>query len=84
VKPIRLSGHAKEQLIFRGTDEAEVVETIRTSPWQPAELGRLECSKDFVYQKQWNRRFYKTKRVRPIFVDGRDEIVIITVYTYYI
>jgi hypothetical protein len=37
MKPIRPSGHAKEQLFFRGTTEEEVIETIRTSQWQTAE-----------------------------------------------
>jgi hypothetical protein len=48
MKPIRLSEHAKEQIFFRGTTEEEVIETIQTSKWQPAELGRLECKKDFL------------------------------------
>jgi len=50
MKLIRLSGHAKEQLFFRGTAEEEVVEAIKTSQWQPAELGRLECRKDFTFE----------------------------------
>lgn len=29
--------------------------------WQPAELGRLECRKDFPYGREWNKKFYKTK-----------------------
>jgi len=37
MKPLRLSGHAREQLSFRGTTEKEVLESIMTSPWQAAE-----------------------------------------------
>ncbi len=48
MKPIRLSGHTKDQLFFRGVTEAEIIETIRTSSWEPAELGRLECKRDFL------------------------------------
>jgi hypothetical protein len=58
MKPIRLSGHAREQLFFRGTTEGEIIETISESKWQPTELGRLECKKDFPYEKQWNKRYY--------------------------
>ncbi|MDR5695620.1 MAG: hypothetical protein QN121_10150 [Armatimonadota bacterium] len=68
---------------YRGATEQEVVETIRTAPWIPAELGRLECRKDFVYAQEWNGRFYATKQVRPIFVEEIDEIVVVTVYVYY-
>ncbi len=83
MKPIRLSGHAREQLIFRGATEEEVIETIRTSSWQPAELGRLECRKDFTFENEWNKKYYKIKQVRPIFVEEDEEIVVVTVYTYF-
>ncbi len=83
MKPIRLSGHAKEQLFYRGATEEEVIEAIKTSPWQQAELGRLECRKEFVFEKEWNKRYYKIKQVRPIFVEEENEIVVVTVYTYF-
>jgi hypothetical protein len=82
-KPVRLSGHAYSQLARRGVGEEEVIEAIRTSSWQPAELGRLECRKDFPYGREWNGKFYKTKQVRPVFVEEADEIVIVTVYSYF-
>jgi hypothetical protein len=82
-KPIRLSTHAREQCTFRGAAEEEVATTIRTEPWIQAELGRLECRKDFEYRRTWKERFYSTKQVRPIFVNETDEIVVVTVYVYY-
>lgn len=83
MKPIILSEHAKEQIVFRGATVEEVIETIRSSPWETAESGRLECKKEFPFENQWNKRYYKTKQVRAIFVDEPNEIVVITVYTYY-
>ncbi len=83
MKPIRLSAHALTYMARRGFTLAEVEETIQTSPWTPAELGRLQCQKDFPYGKDWNGKVYATKRVRPIMVEEPDEIVVITVYTYY-
>lgn len=82
-KAIRLSEHAKEQITYRGTNEAEIIETIRTSKWGAAELGRLECRKDFIYNQAWNNTQYKTKQVKPIFVEEEKEIVVVTVYVYY-
>ena len=67
----------------RGFTVAEVEEAIRAMPWQPAELERLECRKDFTYGKEWNGELYTTKQVRPIFVEEASEIVVVTVYTYY-
>jgi hypothetical protein len=83
VKPIRFSAHARETMRSRGATEQEVVEAIRTVPWERAELGRLECHKDFTYGRNWNNRFYTAKQVRPIFVDEAQEIVVVTVYAYY-
>jgi len=83
VKPIRLSKHALNYAKKRGFTVAEVEETIRTSSWGVAELGRLECRKDFGFGKEWNGKFYTTKEVRPVFVEEAGEIVVITVYTYY-
>jgi hypothetical protein len=82
-KPVRLSGHARDQIAFRGGTAQEVAEAVWTAPWQAAEQGRLECQKDFAFNTVWNKKFYTTKRVRPIFVEEPEEIVVVTVYVYY-
>lgn len=56
MKPIRLSEHTKTQIAFRGTTEGEVKETIKTSKWSSAELGRSECRKDFGFGKKRNKK----------------------------
>ncbi len=83
MKPIRLTKHASGYLASRGFTVAEVEEAICTSAWGPAELGRLECRRDFPFNAEWNGKPYVTKQVRPVFVEEPDEIVVITVYTYY-
>jgi hypothetical protein len=83
MKPIRLTGHARDQLAYRGVTEFEVNDAIRTSEWNPAEMDRLECRKNYAYAKDWNGKLYLTKQVRPIFVDKPDEIVVVTIYSYY-
>ena len=82
-KVIFISNHARRQLAFRGTGESEVFGAIRSSDWKPAELGRLECTKDYPYERAWNGKHYKTKQVRPIFAEEESEIVVVTVYVYY-
>jgi hypothetical protein len=82
MKPIRLSRHAHDQLLFRGATISEVETTIRSGQWQGAESGRLQCSRDFIFDREWNGVLYPTKRVRPIFVDEAVEIVVVTVYVY--
>lgn len=84
LKPIRLSAHARERARSRGATEQEIGEAIRTAPWSPAAEGRLECECDFAYDSPWHGRRYRTKRVRPIFVEEDAETVVVTVYTYYL
>jgi hypothetical protein len=83
VKPIRLSRHALGYCITRGFTADEVRNAISTSPWREGELGRIECRKSFAFGKEWNGKFYRTKQVRPIFVEEVKEIVVVSVYTYY-
>jgi|HubBroStandDraft_1064217.scaffolds.fasta_scaffold213842_1 hypothetical protein len=82
-KQIRLSGHATDQIRFRGATESEVREAIRSAPWKTARSPRLECSQEFPFEALWNGQHYARKRVRPIFVERPEEIVVITVYVYY-
>lgn len=82
-KPIRLSNHARGYLARRGFTESEVAETIRLGRWRSTHQGRWEASREFAYNRDWNGRFYATKRVRPIFVEKATEIVVVTVYTYF-
>ena len=82
-KPIRLTRHAKERLGDRGATEREVHEAIHTTDWQPAELNRLECRKEFPYNAVWSEKMCAIKEVRPIFLEEPSEIVVITVYVYY-
>jgi len=72
-----MSDHALRYASKRGFTLNEVEDAIRTTPWRPAELGRLECG------KEWNREFYATKQVRPVFVEESSELIVVTVYTYY-
>ena len=83
MKPVRLSAHALSYTVRRGFSVAEVEEAIRTSTWEPAELGRLQCRKDFPFGREWNGKVYATKQIRPVFVEEATEIVVVTVYTYY-
>ncbi|MFA7237584.1 MAG: hypothetical protein WC058_12030 [Phycisphaeraceae bacterium] len=82
-KPIRLSAHACSYFTKRGFTAAEVEQAIQSSPWEPSQLGRLQCSLDMPYNQMWNGKHYATKRIRPIFIEEETGIVVVTVYTYY-
>ncbi len=83
MKPVRFSAHALSYTTKRGFTIAEVEKAIQDSLWEPSELGRLQCRKNFPFGREWNGKIYETKQVRPIFTEQTDEIIVITVYTYY-
>lgn len=83
MKPIRLSAHALGYVARRGFTLAEVEDAIRTCPWRPAEMGRMECRKNFPFNEEWNSKRFAMKQVRPVFVEEAKEIVVVTVYTYF-
>lgn len=80
---VELSEHARQQMGFRGCTESEIEQAIRTQDWKPAELGRLECRLTVPFQGEWNGKSYPNKTIRPIFVQEKDKVVVVTVYVYY-
>jgi hypothetical protein len=82
-KPIYFTKHAREQMRARNAAEEEVIEAIKMSDWQPAEMGRLTTSRVFPFNSEHYGRYYGFKEVISIFVEEKDRIVVITVYTYF-
>ncbi len=56
---------------------------IREAEWNRVKLGRFECRMNFNYNREWQNRFYHLKQVRPIFIETPEEILVVTVYTYF-
>ena len=83
MKSIRLSNHAQEQAIERGTNEAEIIDTIMTGNRQIAKNGRYKYQATFQYNNEWQDKFYSLKKVVPIVAETDTELVVITVYTFY-
>ena len=83
MKPIRLTKHAREQCVERGATESEIVEAIRKGACEPAKHGREMCRYNFTFGKKWQHKFYAIKQVAPVIKDEANEIVVITVYTFY-
>lgn len=80
---IRLSKHAEQQCKERGATEEEIKIAILGSDWKEAKNGKFECKYTFQHEAEWNGKYYAFKEVRPIFASEKDEIVVITVFTYY-
>jgi len=82
-KPIRLTNHARARLLERDVSENEVKETIAHSRWQLAEHRRYTCARRFRFEAEHLGKWYNYKDVVPIFVEEVDEIVVITVYSFF-
>ncbi|MGL5874248.1 MAG: DUF4258 domain-containing protein [Xenococcaceae cyanobacterium] len=83
MKPIRLTRHAREQCFERGTNEAEVIESIRRGTRKPAKANRYRYQTNFQYNATWQGKFYSIKRVAPIVTETDTELIVITVYTFF-
>ena len=82
-KPIRLSKHAQLQCIERGVKIDEVIDAIKNGTIEPAKNNWLQSKENYQYNDYWNGTFYPIKQVAPVFVNEEDEIVVITVYSFY-
>jgi hypothetical protein len=68
----------------KGTNEAEVRKAIQRGIREPAKRGRLLCRANFQYNGNWQGHFYPIKQVAPIIAEEATEIVVVTVYTFYV
>ncbi len=82
-KPIRLTKHAAEQAAERGATEPEIVEAIRSGDRELAKANRQMARYNYEFQADWAGHYYPIKQVAPVFVEEEQEIVVITVYTFY-
>jgi hypothetical protein len=83
VKRIRLSKHAQEQAFERGATEVEVNEAVRKGSRDPVARGREICRYNFGFNRRWRGKHYPIKQVAPVIKEESDEIIVITVYTFY-
>ncbi len=82
-KTVEISQHAWEQMTERGASEQEVFTAIEQGGKESALLGRTMYRKNFQFDRMWRGRHYKVKQVAPIVVEHEDELVVVTVYTFY-
>jgi len=80
---IRLTEHAVEKAIERGTTEDEVAYVIFEGSDIPAKKGRKAREMVFNYNKEWLGKLYPQKKVVAIYVEEYGEIIVITVKVYY-
>ena len=83
MKPILFSQHALEQMADRGVGRDEIEAAIRSGELAPAKSKRLSYRKNFPFKQMWKGRKYSIKQVMPDVSEGPDEIMVVTVYTFF-
>jgi DNA topoisomerase VI subunit B len=82
-KQIRFSRHALDRLADRGATEEEVRQAVREGAREPAKLGRHLCRLNLQFDSTWQGKEYEIKQVAPVVAETPDEIIVVTVYTFY-
>jgi hypothetical protein len=82
-KPIRFTRHARIQCRERGATEEEVALAVSEGLREPVKRGRILCRYNFPYAGSWQGATYAVKQVAPVIAEQGEEIVVITVYTFY-
>lgn len=82
-KPIRLSRHAQEQCAARGASFAEIETAVRRGEREEAKRGRWLCRYNVAFDQEWQGRRYAIKQVVPVIAEEPNELVVVTVYTFY-
>ena len=64
MKPIRLTGYARQQCLDRGASEAEVVQAVQQGTREPAKLDRELCRYNFAFGRTWQGRVQADQKFR--------------------
>jgi len=83
VKPVRLTRHARLQSAERGAAESEVLQAVKQGVREPVKWGRTLCRFNFPFNRTWQGNWYAVKQVAAVISEEAEEIVVITVYTFY-
>jgi adenylate cyclase class IV len=68
----------------RGATEKEVRLAVEEGEQFKAKFGRIGFRRNFVFEKQWQRKYYKTKQIEVYAVqEGEDWLVISVIVRYF-
>ena len=82
-KNIVLTLHAKERAEERGATLEEILEVLKTGQSASAKKGKYQKEKVFKFGQEWMGKIYEQKKIRVIYTEENEKIVIITVYVFY-
>lgn len=71
------------QCTERGATPAEVEAAILHGTREPARAGRFLYRYNLPFSSQWQGKTYAIKQVAAIVAEEPEELVVVTVYTFY-
>jgi len=80
---IRLVEHAKERANERGASEDEIRVVLLKGQDVEVKKGRKGKELIFDYNAEWLGKHYSQKKLRVVYVEENDAVVVITVKVYY-
>lgn len=81
---IRFHSHAHERMAERGVKEQEIRAAVEKGEQFEAKFGRIGFRRNFVFEKQWQGKYYKTKQIEVYAVqEGEDWLVISVIAKYF-
>lgn len=67
----------------RGASKSEVREAIQRGEQFAAKFGRTGFRKNFLFEREWNNKFYQIKQIEVFAVQENSNWLVITVITRY-
>ena len=80
---VRFHPHALERMAQRGATEKEVRNAVVKAERFEAKFGRTGFRRNFVFEKQWQGKYYKTKQIEVYAVREDDDWLVISVIARY-
>ena len=80
---IRFHPHTLERMKERGASKSEVREAIQRGEQFAAKFGRTGFRKNFLFEREWNNKFYQIKQIEVFAVQENSNWLVITVITRY-
>lgn len=84
IMAVRFHRHARERMAERGATEQDVTAVVGEGEQFEAKFGRAGFRRNFVFEKQWRGKYYKTKQVEAYAVrEGEDWLVVTVIARYF-
>ncbi len=80
---VTIIDHARDRMRERGVSEDEVTATLERGQPGQAAVGRNARELVFPFNSQWQGKLYQQKKVRVVYIEEDDILIVITVYAYF-